>query len=669
PPPRVRLAVGAAVVVAVSLLFVLAPADLNPLMVWQAAIAIPVFLLCAGLLRSMPEERKSRGSHALTYVCVALAILWALYIPAFLRAGPDSSTPPDFLGWLTRYNSYIDVLFEFLLGFGMILAVLDDVHHEAVAERQARLDELVDSEARLAQIIRAASDGIILLDAERRIRHCNPAALEILHCDAEAVLGQPFDRFARAGGLAELWSPAPEAPDGQPATPPGGYEVSGLRADGTEFPMEVSLRAIGKADPEGYVLILRDRTQRARLEEERERMQAQLAQAARLETIGRMISGVAHELNNPLTAILAFAQDLLSQPRTAADSEALHTIVQQSQRCRAIVQDLLTFARTKREDRQLVALREIVARVRPAFERLAAAESVRLEVRVSDNLPPIHANPAAMEQVLTNLLSNAFQAAGPGGWVAVSARVVGERIALLIEDDGPGIPADVLPRLFEPFFTTKASGQGTGLGLSVSHGIVEQHGGVLHAENRAEPPPGMHGARFSVLLPFLDRRAASRTQTIELPRADLLPRPAATEAGGGRRVLVVDDEAAIRTAIRRYLERRGWRVAEARNGREALEQLGLDAPGVLPRSDAYDAIISDLRMPGVSGMEIHDRLAAVDPAGLRKLIVISGDTASAEIAEFLGRLRQPIIQKPFDMRTLADLLDRLAPPSSPSSPC
>ncbi|HEV8149842.1 MAG TPA: hypothetical protein VGP61_06615, partial [Gemmatimonadales bacterium] len=140
PLPRVRLAVGILVLLAVALLFVLAPADLNPLMVWQAVITIPVFLLCAGLLRSLPDARKSRGSRALTYVCVALAILWALYIPAFLRAGPDSSTPPDFLGWLTRYNSYTDVLFEFLLGFGMILAVLDDVHHEAVAERQARLD-------------------------------------------------------------------------------------------------------------------------------------------------------------------------------------------------------------------------------------------------------------------------------------------------------------------------------------------------------------------------------------------------------------------------------------------------------------------------------------------------------------------------------------------------
>jgi PAS domain S-box-containing protein len=661
PLPRVGISAAMVLLVSVATLFLLAPTDLNPLMAWQAGIAIPVFLASAWLLRKLPPARKSRGSRALKLVFLGLALLWTLYIPAFLRAGPDSFSPPDFLGWLTKYNSYIDVLFQFLLGFGMILAVLDDFHGEAVAARQARLDELADSEARLNQIIRAASDGIVLLDAEHRIMHCNPAALEILGCPPDSVLGQPFDRFV-LGSLDELWGTMPSGPHRHPTTPPGGYEIKGLRADGTEFPMELSLRAIGKTEPEGYVLILRDRTQRARLEEERERMQTQLAQTARMETIGRMISGVAHELNNPLTAILAFGQDLLSQPRGAEDTEALLTIVQQSQRCRSIVQDLLTFARTKREDRQVVSLREIVDRVRPTFERLAAADSIRLELRAGRELPSVHANPAALEQVLTNLLSNAFHAAGPGGWVGVSTGLEGEQVALLVEDDGPGISAEVLPRLFEPFFTTKAHGKGTGLGLSVSHGIVEQHGGKLQAANREGR--GVHGARFTVLLPFLDRRSLDRSVLRDLP----LAAPPVAAASAARRVLIVDDEAAIRTAIRRYLERRGWEVEEAKNGNEALELLGLDSGATEPRSSRYDALVTDLRMPGVSGMDIHDQLAAADPAGLEKLIVISGDTASAEVAEFIARLRQPIIQKPFDMRALADLLDRTAPPRPSAAP-
>ena len=659
--PTIGLGAGMALLLGVAGLFYLAPTDLNPFMAWQAGFAVPVLLACAGLLASLPPRRKSRGSKALKWVCLLLAALWLLYIPAFLQARPDSGLVPGFFGWMTRYNSYIDTLFQFLLGFGMILAVLDDVYGEAEAARQARLNELADSEARLAQIIRAASDGIVLLDAGRRIIHCNPAALEILGCEADAVMGQPFDRFARGSGLQDLWKPIGNAPDRHPSTPVGGYEIKGLRADGAEFPMEVSLRAIGKAAPEGYVLILRDRTQRARLDEERERMQAQLAQTARLETIGRMISGVAHELNNPLTAILAFGQDLLSQPRSEDDVEALNTIVQQSQRCRAIVQDLLTFARTKREDRQAVSLREVVDRVCPAFERLGAAEAIRLELKPAGDLPAVHANPSALEQVLTNLLSNAFHAVGKGGWVGITTALQGDRVALIVEDDGPGIPPEVLPRLFEPFFTTKDHGHGTGLGLSVSHGIIEQHNGTLRAENRSEP--GTHGARFTVLLPFLDRRAIARAvpAPAELPRSELVA-PASPRGPAGRRVLIIDDETAIRIAIRRYLERRGWLVEEARNGREALDLLGLGGAGHTPRSDDYDAIVTDLRMPGVSGIEIHDMLAAHDPAGLEKLVVVSGDTASAEIQTFVTRLRRPIIQKPFDMRTLADLLDRTAPP-------
>ncbi|HTL04873.1 MAG TPA: PAS domain S-box protein, partial [Gemmatimonadales bacterium] len=256
--PAVGLGAGLALLLAVALLFYLAPTDLNPFMAWQAGFAVPVFVICALLLRTLPARRKSRGSRALKWVCFALAALWLLYIPAFLQASPDSSPVPGFLGWLTRYNSYVDTLFQFLLGFGMILAVLDDVYGEAEAARQARLNELADSEARLAQIIRAASDGIVLLDAERRIIHCNPAALAILGCPADAVMGQPFDRFARGTDLAELWKPLADPSDGHPSTPAGGYEIKGLRADGGEFPMEISLRAIGMAAPEGYVLILRD---------------------------------------------------------------------------------------------------------------------------------------------------------------------------------------------------------------------------------------------------------------------------------------------------------------------------------------------------------------------------------------------------------------------------
>jgi two-component system NtrC family sensor kinase len=483
--------------------------------------------------------------------------------------------------------------------------------------------------------------------------HCNPAALLTLGASEPDLIGESFDRFMTTSGTEDLWTAAGRAA----STPVGGYELCGRRADGTEFPMEISMRAVGSDAHEGYVLILRDRTQRVLAEQERERLQSQVAQTARLETIGRMVSGVAHELNNPLTAILAFGQDLLGQARNAADSEALNTIVQQSQRCRMIVQDLLTFARSKRDDRQPVDPEGLIQLVQPALMRQAEGLGVRLVVSVAERLPSLDANPAALEQVLTNLTVNAFQAVGKGGTVTLSARMQGDRLAFIVEDDGPGLTEEVLPRLFEPFFTTKATGQGTGLGLSVSHAIVEQHGGALFAGNRTGP--GERGARFTVLLPFVDRRAVIRPPLAEPARADAGLRSAA--AGAPRRVLVIDDEAPIRTAIRRYLERRGWEVEEAKDGAEAMATLGLSGDSPRSRSASYDAIITDLKMPGVTGIELHDRLAALDPAGLEKLVLITGDTASSEVADFVARLRQPLVQKPFDMRALADLLDRTAP--------
>ncbi len=663
PVPPWAIVAGLATIALAGIAVLLIRPDLDPLMAVQAGFVVPVFIGCAWLLSRQPVVKRTRGSDMLASVCVAIAVLWVVYGTAFLFEGRLPRSIDSFLALVVFHNSYIDVMFEFILGFGMILAVLDDVFLEAEEARLARLTAVAASEARLAQIIRAASEGIVLLDAARRIVHCNPAALGILGCEEAAVLGESFDRFTTIDAPDDLWSRAGERAHRSATTPPGGHELRGRRCDDSEFPMEISIRPIGEGAPEGFVLTVRDRTERVLFEEEQERARARQAQAARLETIGRMVSGVAHELNNPLTAILAFAQDLQGQSRSLTDTEALTTIVQQSQRCRAIVLDLLTFARSKRDDREPISPLAIVRRVIPGVQRQAAARGITLDVRVPADLPRIEASSSELEQVLANLVVNAIQAARQGGQITVTARVVDKFLLLVVEDDGPGISAEAMPRLFEPFFTTKAPGEGTGLGLSVSHAIVEQHGGTLTAENRL---PGDRGARFTARLPYLDRRSKART-TPELPKTGLAPAPAAASPRPSRRVLVVDDEGPIRVAIRRYLERGGWTVEEARDGREALALLGLDDGGRF-RADVYDAIVTDLKMPGLSGIELHDRLAAVSPESVAKLVMITGDTASPEAAEFVDRLRQPLIEKPFDMRALADLLDRIAAPAAPTGP-
>jgi two-component system NtrC family sensor kinase len=223
-----------------------------------------------------------------------------------------------------------------------------------------------------------------------------------------------------------------------------------------------------------------------------------LGQTEKLASIGQVIAGVAHELNNPLSAILLFAEDLLQIDRPADEAEALTIIVQQARRSRAIVRDLLSFVRSREATRVPVCpatlFDQISRTLRPQTDELG----VVLHAEVSA-VELIHVDSAGIEQVVTNLVMNASQATGAGGnvWMRCYAEATGYVIEIV--DDGPGLSAEVQTRMFEPFFTTKPMGHGTGLGLSVSVGIVERHGGTISAENR-DPRDGS-GARFIVWLP------------------------------------------------------------------------------------------------------------------------------------------------------------------------
>ncbi|HXT18044.1 MAG TPA: ATP-binding protein [Gemmatimonadaceae bacterium] len=237
-----------------------------------------------------------------------------------------------------------------------------------------------------------------------------------------------------------------------------------------------------------------------------------LRQAEKLAALGQLVSGVAHELNNPLSAILLFTEDLLSVERPDDESEALTIIAQQAKRSRAIVRDLLTFVRRGEVTRAPVAARVLLEHVSRAL--LPQLGELGVELRLETNGELLHVDQAAMEQVLTNLVVNAAQATGGNGSVCVRVRSEATMHLIEVEDDGPGIPPDVLPRIFEPFFTTKPSGQGTGLGLSVTMGIVQQHGGTIVAENRCPVSDGGSGARFTVRLPAPARAVAIADQAI-----------------------------------------------------------------------------------------------------------------------------------------------------------
>jgi signal transduction histidine kinase len=382
--------------------------------------------------------------------------------------------------------------------------------------------------------------------------------------------------------------------------------------------------------------------------EQLKQAQAQAVQHERLSAIGRVVSGVAHELNNPLSAVLHLSEELRRDPaRSSADQEALETIADQARRCRIIVRDLLSFARGREQRPEPTEVATMLVNARAASEPVLRQTGARLELLPIGSPRTVSVDRAGLEQVLTNLIVNGAQAAGHGGKVTVEARDDPSGWCFVVEDSGPGIPADVLPRIFEPFFTTKPEGHGTGLGLAVSLGIVERHGGTLEVEGGG----GGQGARFTVRIP-----AEDRTRSLPPPRpvaANGTPDRNGAGDGAKPRALVVDDEGAILLALRRYLSRQGWEVDQAEDGEAALQLMESSSPGY------YGLVISDIRMPQKSGIEVHDWLVAHRPDLFERLIITTGDVASPAVRGFVARTPRPVIEKPFELTALAEMVERV----------
>jgi signal transduction histidine kinase len=396
-------------------------------------------------------------------------------------------------------------------------------------------------------------------------------------------------------------------------------------------------------------------------EETRERLrdlqntQAQLVQAAKLSAVGQLVSGVAHELNNPLSVVIGHGQLMLSRNPPPEIRRPIELIVAQGDRMSKIVQGLLLFSRQRATARGAVNLPEIIEQT--LFLRATQLRLSGIEVRAEHppDLPPSDGDAHQLQQVILNLVLNAEQAMLQGradrpAVHAVDSGGTGDRLTVRtgyhvadgaewvrmeVEDNGPGIAADVLPRIFEPFFTTKAVGQGTGLGLSVSYGIVEQHGGRLTAESR----PGR--TVFSVLLPCF---VAGRPAAAPAPPVD------ARSVGAGRAALVVDDEPEIVQLVVGVLERTGWKVDMADGGRVALERV---------RGARYDLVVSDIRMPDGDGEEFYRAALAAQPALAGRFLFITGDTANPRAWEFLQTTRVAALEKPFAPRDLLAAVERL----------
>jgi signal transduction histidine kinase len=383
---------------------------------------------------------------------------------------------------------------------------------------------------------------------------------------------------------------------------------------------------------------------------ELEATQAQLVQAGKLSAVGQLVSGVAHELNNPLSVILGYAQLLSARDLPADLRRPVEMMLAQGGRMAKIVQSLLLFSRQRKAERGAIDVREAIEQPLSLRATQLMLSGVRVSATYGEDVPAAEGDVHQLQQVFLNLILNAEQAilgsragdqpVGDAIRVTTGMRVdQGQTwVVITVADNGPGISPDVLPRIFEPFFTTKKVGEGTGLGLSVSYGIIRQHGGRLGVESR----PGR--TVFTIELPAAMSAAHARGPE----RAAAVARPG---TGRGRHALVVDDEPAVLDLVAALLRQAGWEVATATGGRDALEHL---------RSASCDLVLADMRMPDGSGEDLYRAVASEHGELTKRFLFMTGDTANPEAWRFIETTRASVIEKPFTAQALLSAVERVA---------
>jgi signal transduction histidine kinase len=382
--------------------------------------------------------------------------------------------------------------------------------------------------------------------------------------------------------------------------------------------------------------IIRDVGERRRLDDQSRGLQTELLQAEKMAALGHTISGVAHELNNPLATILSWAERLSDQPLDEKTRRGLGVILGEAERAARIVRNLLTFARKRQSTRAMVDLNQVIRETLALRAYEQRVSNITLIEALAAGLPLVFADGHQLKQVLLNLVINAEQAMltsrGRGTLVVRTWHDEAKGAVLLeINDDGPGVPPEVESRIFDPFFTTKEVGKGTGLGLSVAYALVKEHGGRISMQSG---PAG--GASFFVELPVIARAAA--------PVAAAAPVPVSLDAFKGARVLVVEDEPALSIAVSEALGDAGFVVDRAGDGEEGLTRLA---------EQSYELIVCDLKMPRIDGMQFYRAMAAATPALSRRVIFVTGDVAGTDAERFLEETGCRWLSKPF---RLGDLL-------------
>jgi PAS domain S-box-containing protein len=588
-------------------------------------------------------------------------------------------------------------------------AALDSVARIAgIALANFRLRErLVVSEERYRTLFEESPNALLVSALDGTVLDTNEATVRLYRVNRGEVLGRYFgqlisaDEREMARRRQIVW-----------AQGRGTFLDRGRRPDGSEFPIELEVRVVELGGQRRFLSLIRDLS-------DQERLQRELLQAQKMEALGQLVSGVAHELNNPLAAIIAFSQLLRGDDRLPEDMKHdAGLLVQEADRTRRIVQNLLDFARQRPPERRPTSISTLVKSVLELQSYALGTSRIQVSVDIPESLPEVDLDRAQLQQVLLNLTINAIQAirgreSGQPAHVWITASTVNARAAssgaakgkrpaedqrrvrLAIRDDGPGVPGSARARLFDPFFTTKQPGEGTGLGLSVSFGIVAAHGGRLWYE----PGPGELGSCFIIELPVRAKmtddlrvaealgvavpvlaptedapeamaphrspptaRSRGRVAKLAVVASHSTPistssglpdarqagspaHPATAGTGPGRstgrpRILALDDESSIRAFLRKALAAAGMDCVPYQDGAQALDGL---------RDATYDVMLIDHRMAGMSGTEFFEAAVEFRPELANRAVFMSGDVLNPDLRGFATQRGIRLLAKPFDI--------------------
>ena len=588
----------------------------------------------AGLLTHFTWPLLSRAPYALLFLGVYVSTRWGNRLSGVVATALAAAGSILLSGWFGPPPAP---------GTTVVFVVVALVGIHLIVGRNDAIVALAASEAQFRATWEHAALGAAVFDRQGCVERINPELERLLGHPPEAWLGRTFTTFTEDEDAAveqrcfhELL--ADRASHHQ-------LEHRYRHADGTTRWCRVTLSALRGpgGSPTGGLMALEDVTDHREAQAALKASEDKLRRSQKMEAVGQLVAGVAHNFNNLLTITAGYAELLINQPRvdrsTSEDRQSLEEIRRAAERGSALTRQLLAFSRDREVRAVPIDLNKLIMRMRPMLAR-AIREDIYLTIERSDDHATVLIDPDDLQQVVLNLVINARDALPTGGHIVIdierqrfedsddaSARVMppGEYVRVRVQDDGTGMTPEVQAHLFEPFFTTKDVGQGTGLGLAFVYGTVQQHDGAVTVDSA----PGI-GTIFTLYFPL---RA-------EAGRDEGAPQPEISEVGPARAatILLVEDEPSVRAVTARTLRRAGHRVLEAALPSDGVQLFGEHA-------DQIDLLMTDLVMPEMSGSELADRLVSERP-GLRVLFVsgyTDALTAAASQAPDAAVLRKPFV--------------------------